>query len=146
MIIQLLDAAPILVTWLTVDSVLLHVALIDTTGAFSSATFECNGIVTAVSSHVSEFTIGSKVNTFGASFYGNKARCQEQICYTLPYSMTLTRGASIPVALMTAYHYLATLSDIEADQNIIIATASSSIGQAATLVARSQGATVCALV
>lgn len=107
---------------------------------------EVAGIVTALGSKVSGFSIGDRVNALWRHPCASRARCDRDSVYKLPPLMTFTQGASIPVSFMTAYYCLISLAKLNIDQTVIITAAGSAIGEAAIILAKSIGAVVFAIV
>ena len=113
----------------------------------SSALSECAGIVTAVGTEVTRLKISDRVCAWGgAALYASRVRLPCHNVHRLPDSLSLTTGASLPVAFMTVYHALVQLAGLERGQTVLIHGAMGEIGQAAIQVAEHIGATTFATV
>ena len=112
--------------------------------------YEAAGKVDALGEGVENFNIGDRVSTIPSfamgdyGVYGESAVVPAYAVAHYPEHLTATQGASIWMQYITAYGALIHLSQLNAEQTILITAASSSVGLAAIQIAKLVGAKVIA--
>lgn len=112
----------------------------------SDTIVECAGIVAAVGSKITEFSVGERVVAVGGAPFASRVNVHRDNIRHLPDSMTFEVAASIPVAFITAFHCLYHLADLRENQIVLIHGATRPIAQAAILMAKRMGAVIIAIV
>ncbi|KAL9631143.1 MAG: hypothetical protein Q9164_006046, partial [Protoblastenia rupestris] len=110
---------------------------------------ECAGIVTKLGSAIGGFDIGDRVCAVNSAPFPSKVRIGNvgnSFANRLPPTMPFTTAASLPTAFMSAYYALVKMAQVEGSSIVLISNATSPVGQAGILLARSIGATVLAIV
>ena len=107
---------------------------------------ECSGVVTAVGSHVTDISPGSRVCAMAQVAYANITRVQQHKVAKIPDSLSFTDAASIPVAFCTAHYALADIARLCEGESILIHAAAGAVGQAAIMLAQKVKAEVFATV
>ncbi len=112
--------------------------------------YEAAGIVDAVGPGTGDIKIGDRVSTIpsfsiGAyGVYGESAIVPAYAVAQYPENLSAVEGAAIWMQFLTAYGALIEFGRLQKDDYILITAASSSVGQAATQIAKSVGAHVIA--
>jgi len=106
---------------------------------------ECAGVVDAIGKGVTEFKVGDKVSTIpwmndGYGVDGEFAILPARFATLYPDNLTPEEACCIWVAYLTAYYALHEISNITADDYVLITAASSSAGMAAMEMCRKVGA------
>jgi acyl transferase domain-containing protein/NADPH:quinone reductase-like Zn-dependent oxidoreductase/acyl carrier protein/short-subunit dehydrogenase len=108
----------------------------DTLGA------ECSGIITAVGSGVTGFSIGDEVVAIAPRSFATHAVTSAELTAKKPARWTFAEAATMPVAFLTAYYALHEVARLRPGERVLIHTASGATGLAAIAVARRIGAEV----
>ena len=103
---------------------------------------EVAGFVTAVGQHTSDFRPGDRVCALGGSFLSSLIRVKSKLADRIADSISLTVGASIPAAFLSAYRALICLANVKQMQNILICDVMTDVGQAGVMIAKWVGAHV----
>ncbi len=112
--------------------------------------YEAAGVVDAVGPDVSEPRIGERVSTIPAfsmrkyGVYGESCIVPARVAVSYPGRLTLSEGAAIWMAFLTAYGALVEIGGLRQDDTVVISAASSSVGLAAIQIAKALGATTVA--
>ncbi len=108
--------------------------------------YEASGIIDAVGSHVTAFTVGDRVSTIPAfsmgqhGVYGESAVVPVNAVAKYPEALSPQQGTSIWMQYITAYGALIDVGQLRKGQMVLITAGSSSVGVAAIQVAKSLGA------
>lgn len=100
---------------------------------------ESAGVVEAVGPGVTRFKVGDRVMGRAAGSHGEATLMEEQLTMPLPANLSFEEGAAIPVGWHTAWHALHTVARIRPGQKVLIEAAASSVGSAATQIAKQAG-------
>jgi acyl transferase domain-containing protein/acyl carrier protein len=103
---------------------------------------ECAGIITAVGEGVHDLKAGDEVLALAPGCLATYATSLASFVALKPSRMTFEEAATIPVAMLTAYHALCDLGRLKAGQRILIHVASGGVGLAAIQIAQQVGAEV----
>jgi NADPH:quinone reductase len=112
--------------------------------------YEASGVVDAVGPDVSEPRIGDRVSTIPAfsmrkyGVYGESCIVPARVAVPYPDRLTLTQGAAIWMAFLTAYGALVEVGKLKRNDTVVISAASSSVGLAAIQIAKALGASTVA--
>jgi NADPH:quinone reductase len=106
------------------------------------------GLVEAVGSGVSGFTVGARVffsgtathKAYGA--YAEKVLCEPHQLHALPDTLTFAQGAGVGVPYVTAWRALNHRARLQPGETLFVHGASGGVGLAATQIARALGATI----
>jgi NADPH:quinone reductase-like Zn-dependent oxidoreductase len=113
--------------------------------------YEAAGIIDAVGPGVSGIQIGDRVSTIPSfsmgtyGVYGESAIVPAYAVAQYPKSMSSIEGAAIWMQFLTAFGALVEFGRLQKDAYVLITAASSSVGLAATQIAKSVGAHVIAI-
>ena len=107
---------------------------------------ECSGIVTAVGSHVTDISPGTRVCAMTHGAYANVTRCPQHKVAKIPDSLGFAEAASLPIVFCTAYYALADIARLCEGESILIHAAAGGVGQAAIMMAQNAKAEVFATV
>ncbi|MCG7984632.1 NADPH:quinone reductase [Candidatus Thiodiazotropha endoloripes] len=113
--------------------------------------YEASGIVDAIGEGVSGFSIGDRVSTIPSfsqgkyGVYGEIAIVPATAVAHYPPNLSATEGTAIWMQYLTAYGGLIEVGQLTADHVLLVTAASSSVGLAATQIAKHIGATVVAI-
>lgn len=112
-----------------------------------SMTAEFSGTVTRVGlGHQSSFQVGDRVCGMGGSPYASTIRLDARRASRIPSSISFELAASIPVVFATAYYGLVEIANLQANQTVLIHSATGGVGQAALRIAQHVGAEIFATV
>jgi synaptic vesicle membrane protein VAT-1 len=92
---------------------------------------EFAGVVTLVGCHVQDFMPGNKV--FGVSRFGGYStaiNCSPEHLWPLPETWDFTKGASFPVAYLTAYYALHHVGQLNKSHQVLVHSAAGGVGTA----------------
>jgi NADPH:quinone reductase len=112
--------------------------------------YEASGVVDAVGPDVSEPRVGDRVSTIPAfsmrkyGVYGESCIVPARVAVPYPNRLTLTEGAAIWMAFLTAYGALVEVGKLHRDDTVVISAASSSVGLAAIQITKALGASAVA--
>lgn len=101
---------------------------------------ECSGIVTSVGEKVTSLAVGDRIAAITKDAYATFTRTQAAYAFKVRSNMSFEVAAAIPVAYCTAYHGLLDTARLCKGQRLLVNVATSSIGQAAILLAQAVGA------
>ncbi|GAA4370117.1 quinone oxidoreductase family protein [Agromyces bauzanensis] len=105
------------------------------------------GVVAALGDDLDGFRVGDRVVAWGPSgFYAEYALADATRTVPVPDRVPLTTAAALPVAWLTARASLRELGGLRAGQSVLIHAAASGVGTAAVQTAKTDGATVIAVV
>lgn len=93
--------------------------------------FEFSGMISQVGSSVKDFKPGS--NVFGAAHFGaytSAINCPADQLWRLPDSWSFSKGASFPVAYLTAYYALYSMGHLQKSDKVLIHSAAGGVGTA----------------
>jgi NADPH:quinone reductase-like Zn-dependent oxidoreductase/SAM-dependent methyltransferase/NADP-dependent 3-hydroxy acid dehydrogenase YdfG len=103
---------------------------------------ECTGTIVALGEGVEGFAIGDAVVATGEACFASFMTTGAQHVAPLPRGIGYAEGATLPFALMTAWHALHVLGGIRAGMTVLIHAAAGGVGMAALQIAQRAGATV----
>ncbi|SER40873.1 type I polyketide synthase [Actinokineospora terrae] len=106
--------------------------------------FECAGTVVAVGAQVDAFAPGDRVIAMAEGGFADYVTVDAGYAAALPAGLSLTQGATIPLAFLTAQYALTRLAELRAGERVLIHAASGGVGQAAVQIALALGAEVIA--
>ena len=112
--------------------------------------YEASGIVAELGEGVEGFQIGDVVSTIPAfsmnqyGVYGEEATVPASALTHYPENMSFQQGTALWMQYLTAYGAFVEVSNLQADQTVLITAASSSVGIAAIQLAKYLGAKVIA--
>jgi myxalamid-type polyketide synthase MxaB len=104
---------------------------------------ECAGKIVTVGENVTDFKVGDEV--IAALVIGSLSRfITIEAAYVVhkPHNMSFEEGATIPLALLTAYYGLDKLAHLKRGDKILIHAAAGGVGQAAVQLAQRAGAEI----
>ena len=107
---------------------------------------DCSGIVTAVGSHVTDISPGTRVCGMTHGAYANITRIAQHKVAKIPDFLGFTEAASLPVVFCTAYYALVEIARLCEGESILIHAAAGGVGQAAIMMAQNVKAEVFATV
>jgi polyketide synthase 5 len=101
------------------------------------------GVVTAVGPDVKTHQVGDHVGGFcKTGSWANFVTCDARVAVTLPPGLTDEVAAAVPTAHVTAWYGLHEQARIDADDRVLIHSATGGVGQAAIAIARAAGAEI----
>jgi len=103
---------------------------------------EAAGVVVAVGSGVTEFTIGDEVLGLFDGGIGPYAVADRRMMVTKPGRLTFAEAAAVPAVFATAYYGLVDLAGLRAGEKVLVHAAAGGVGMAAVQLARHLGAEV----
>jgi len=103
---------------------------------------ECAGTIVALGEGVAGFALGDAVVATGEACFASYMTTAEQHVAPLPRGVSYAQGATLPFALMTAWHALQGLGGIRGGMTVLVHAAAGGVGMAALQIARRAGATV----
>ncbi|GAA2961488.1 SDR family NAD(P)-dependent oxidoreductase [Actinokineospora diospyrosa] len=106
--------------------------------------FECAGTVVAVGHGVTEFSPGDRVIAMVEGGFADYVTVSAGYAAALPAGLTVTQGATIPLAFLTAQYALVKLAELRPGERVLIHAAAGGVGQAAVQIALAIGAEVVA--
>lgn len=103
--------------------------------------YEVSGVVSAVGSGVTEFTVGQRVLAL-CRFGGQSSEVVVPAIQALaiPDEMSFESAAAIPVNYLTAWHCLVWLGNLKREQTVLIHAAAGGVGQAGLQISKLFGA------
>ncbi|KAJ5374170.1 hypothetical protein N7517_006176 [Penicillium concentricum] len=104
--------------------------------------YECSGVITATGLEVKDLAVGDRVCALTRGTYASIVRCPSIRVVKFPDSMTYTTAAAIPMAFVTAYYSVVTVSHLKGGEKILIHQAAGGVGQMAVRIAQYIGAEV----
>ncbi|KAF2799143.1 hypothetical protein K505DRAFT_356833 [Melanomma pulvis-pyrius CBS 109.77] len=107
---------------------------------------EYAGVVTAVGAEVGDFKIGDRVFGVGKGQFGNSTRVPAAFAHKLQPEDDMVQMATMPIAYMTAIYVFDHVVRLKKGQKVLIQSATSDLGLAATRLAQAKGAEVFATV
>ncbi|KAI1814451.1 KR domain-containing protein [Poronia punctata] len=112
----------------------------------SNLSSEYMGIVTAIGSGVTKFSVGDPVYGTGKGHFGNFSRVKAVTTHILKPGDNLVEVATMPLVYMTAVHAFDNLAHLQRGQTVLIQSATGGLGLAAIRLAQAKGADVFATV
>lgn len=103
---------------------------------------ECAGVVIAVGDAVEDLRPGDEVVALAEGAFGEYVTCARRRVFTRPVALSWPQSATVPIAYLTAWHALITVSDLQAGQRVLVHSGAGGVGMAAIGIALSRGATV----
>ncbi|SHN35289.1 type I polyketide synthase [Rhizobacter sp. OV335] len=103
---------------------------------------ECAGTIVAMGEGVEGFALGDAVVATGEACFATYMTTGAQHVAPLPRGIGYAEGATLPFALMTAWHALHVLGGLRAGMTVLIHAAAGGVGMAALQIAQRAGATV----
>lgn len=97
---------------------------------------ECSGIVSAVGSEVSHFSVGDRVCAMTEGGYANQVRLNSLWATKISPAIDFVDSASIVVVFCTAYHAIFDIGRLSEGESILIHAAAGGVGQAAIMLAQ----------
>ncbi|MFF7190250.1 SDR family NAD(P)-dependent oxidoreductase, partial [Streptomyces sp. NPDC008222] len=104
--------------------------------------FECAGVVTAVGPGVTQPAVGDAVMAMTEGGFADYVTTSASQVAPLPQGLSMTEGATVPLAFLTAYYALARLASLRPGERVLVHAASGGVGGAAVQIARALGAEV----
>ncbi len=106
---------------------------------------EASGVVTAIGSKVSRFTIGDKIIVAprGGAF-AQKCKVHQNAAMPLPPELSFEQGAGYAVTYGTSYHALKQCAALQADETLLVLGAAGGVGITAIQIGKAMGARVIA--
>jgi acyl transferase domain-containing protein len=104
--------------------------------------FECSGVVVAVGSEVSDFSVGQEVIGLTLNGLGSYVTVPSAHVATKPSWLSFEEAAALPLVYLTAMYGLEKLARIRPGDRVLIHAAAGGVGQAALQIARRAGAEV----
>ncbi|KAF2864665.1 hypothetical protein BDV95DRAFT_508906 [Massariosphaeria phaeospora] len=110
--------------------------------AMKSIGFEVAGIVTRTGPE-SEFVPGDRVyGLVPAGCFSTFAVADQLVLATIPESMSFAEAAGLPTGMLTAYHSLVRVANLQPDESVLIHSAAGGTGQLALQIAQHIGAEI----
>jgi acyl transferase domain-containing protein/NADPH:quinone reductase-like Zn-dependent oxidoreductase/NAD(P)-dependent dehydrogenase (short-subunit alcohol dehydrogenase family)/aryl carrier-like protein len=103
---------------------------------------EMAGTVTEVGSEVGDLSAGDRVMGIAPGAFASQVVVPRAFLVRTPTELSDTEAAGMPLVFITAYYALVKIGRLQADETILIHTASGGLGLAAIQVARKVGARV----
>ena len=103
---------------------------------------ECAGKIVALGEGVENFQVGERVMAFGDSCFSPFITAPAALVASLPDSLSLEQGATIPAAFITAYYALINLGRLRPGDRVLIHAAAGGVGMAAVEIAQWVGAEI----
>jgi acyl transferase domain-containing protein/NADPH-dependent curcumin reductase CurA/acyl carrier protein len=100
------------------------------------------GVVLEVGPGVSGLAAGDRVMGLFAGAFGPVAHADARLLAPMPAGWSFARGASVPIAFLTAYYALVDLGGVRAGERVLVHAASGGVGMAAVQIATHLGAKV----
>ncbi len=97
------------------------------------------GVVAAVGSNVSEFTVGDRVFGRARGCHAEQVLFDQPHLMHLPDNLSFVEGAAIPVGWLTAWHALYAVGRIEYGDRVLVEAVGGSVGSAAVQIAKQAG-------
>ncbi|GJD02486.1 polyketide synthase [Colletotrichum higginsianum] len=104
--------------------------------------YECSGTVTAVGPSVSEFRVGDRVIAGSSGSFTTVLQAPENLCCTIPDSLSFEEAATIMAVYCTAIHCLLDVGRLTKGMSVLIHSAAGGVGIAAIQVAKMVGAVI----
>ncbi|KAH8164718.1 hypothetical protein CIB48_g3560 [Xylaria polymorpha] len=104
--------------------------------------YEASGIIRHVGAKVTKFTPGDRVIYMGMGAMRTSIRAPQSCVHSLPASMTLEEGVTIPIAYATAYQSLIEVARLRQGESVLIHAAAGGLGQALIQIAKLLGAEI----
>ena len=103
---------------------------------------DCAGTITACGAGVTDLAVGDEIVGIGPGTFGAYVTTPAAVVTRRPSSLSITEGAAIPSAFVTAYYSLVHLARLRRGERVLIHSATGGVGLAAIQVAREVGAEV----
>ena len=108
--------------------------------------FECAGVVTAIGPGVTELKVGDRVMGLAAAegAFATYLTLPATQLVAIPDHLNDEEGATLPLALLTAWYGLVVLAQLQQGERVLIHAAAGGVGQAAVQIAQAIGAEIIA--
>jgi NADPH:quinone reductase-like Zn-dependent oxidoreductase/acyl carrier protein len=103
---------------------------------------ECSGVVRRVGREVTEFVPGDRVIAIGPGSFGSRVTVLSDYVVHMPDGLTFEQAAAIPIVWLTTHYALNHLSNLAANERILIHSAAGGVGLAAIQFAQLAGAEI----
>ena len=103
---------------------------------------ECAGRVSAIGAEVDGVRVGDEVLAFALNSFASHVITDARFVLPRPAGLSAEEAASIPIVFLTAYHALHDLARLQADERVLIHSATGGVGLAAVQLAQRIGAEV----
>ncbi|MFG2637686.1 SDR family NAD(P)-dependent oxidoreductase [Streptomyces sp. NPDC048362] len=105
---------------------------------------ECAGVITAIGSDVTGWSVGDRVFAFAHGAFASHVRVRTDQAGRIPDHMTFEQAATLPAVYLTVQHSLETLANLRAGDTVLVHGGAGGIGLAALTYALHIGARVIA--
>ena len=105
---------------------------------------DVGGIIEAVGSEVTGWSVGDPVIALARSGYAEYVPARAVLAYRPPAGMSIVDAASIPCAVLTAWYGLKKLGSMQPGETVVVHAAGSGVGTAGIQIAKASGARVIA--
>ncbi|RYP05180.1 hypothetical protein DL765_009915 [Monosporascus sp. GIB2] len=102
---------------------------------------ECAGVIQAAGA-LAPFRVGDRVCAIGPSMARSLIRCKSSAVVHIPPEMDYSEASSMCSAFWLAYHSLVNVANLQEGETVLVSQGNSCVGQMATQLAKSLGATV----
>jgi NADPH:quinone reductase-like Zn-dependent oxidoreductase/NAD(P)-dependent dehydrogenase (short-subunit alcohol dehydrogenase family)/SAM-dependent methyltransferase/acyl carrier protein len=103
---------------------------------------EASGVVTAVGSRVTGFSVGDEVMAFCPGAFAAFVTMDARLAVAKPARLSFEQAAAIPGAFLTAYHAVVQVAQLQPGERILVHAGAGGVGMAAIAIARMIGAPV----
>lgn len=113
-------------------------------GSFSGRALgsECSGTIVAVGADVAGFAVGDEVIAVAQASLGGFVTTRANAVVHKPPHLSFTEAATLPIAFLTASYALHDLGRLQAEERVLIHTATGGVGLAAIQLAQQAGAEI----
>ncbi len=113
-------------------------------GLPSSMGLEAAGIITAVGSEVSGFSVGQKVMGMGPGSQAEIVGINSNLVFPYPDSLDPVEAGGMPIVFLTSYHILKTRGGLQTGDTVLVQAGASGVGTVLIQLAKAWGAKVIA--
>ncbi len=103
---------------------------------------ECAGVIVNVGESVTDFNLGDEVAAIASDSLASHAITDARLVVKKPASLSFEEAASIPIAYVTVYYALQYLGRLQANERVLIHSATGGVGLAAIQLAKRAGAEI----
>jgi surfactin synthase thioesterase subunit/NADPH:quinone reductase-like Zn-dependent oxidoreductase/NADP-dependent 3-hydroxy acid dehydrogenase YdfG len=103
---------------------------------------ECAGTIVSAGKNAAHLRPQTKVMAIAPRSVAGLVRTKADFVYPIPPDMEMTRAAALPMAMLTAWHALSVLAELQPGQRVLIHAAAGGVGHAAVHIALARGAAV----